>query len=472
MDKKIEQLIEKSVLASPPALLFKIINSLDGELNSKQIGDIVGHDPTISAQVLKLSNSSFFGFKGNIRTLDKAINVLGTKTVRNIVVTTLLFTHTNKVKLHNIDMLTFWLKSFLVADITREIATKVGLDGDEGYIAGLLHGIGKIVLYAQPQGPTDLFTQKHTDKQLLRYEEKTWGVNSLELSKILLERWNIPPAIVSSIYEHGTIKGDTTLSQVIYLAFEFASLVTDEYRSSHTTFPVYKKLIKELGLKKSDLEELYLTVPDIVERGKLVMKVMATKSKMPRKTRKKYYKVSLVSEQENTLSCCILKLLGYGINHVTPDAIKNHTEASMEETSCIVVSDSIKKELKETQAERINIDLEKSIEDEEEIEVEKIKTTILARTTSVLSRLFSKRVKEENPTEEIETEEEEEEEEEIVEYEVNPVRWQQVVIFEDVEPIDIKNSFVKKKYQIFMNPAKIKGPAIPLFFNVLDIESK
>ncbi len=457
MNEEIETLIEKSVLASPPSLLLKIINSLDSELNSKQISDIVGHDPSIAAQVLKLSNSSFFGFKGNIKTLDKAINVLGTKTVRNIAVTTLLFTHTNKVKLHNINILTFWLKSFLVADITREIATKIGLDGDEAYIAGLLHGIGKIILYSQPQGPTDIFIKKHTSTQILKYEEKTWGVNSSELSKVLLERWNIPTGIVDSIYEHGTIKGKTTLSQVIYLANEFASIATDEFHASKTTYPVFKKLIRELSIKKRDLKNLYLTIPDIVERGKLMMKVIAKNAKMPRKTRKKYYKISLVSNEENSLSWCILNLLNYKVHFVTPEEIQKQEEVSTEDTSVLSLPEDV---IDEMEKKKI------AFENEEN---EKKDSGILARAkTSILTRLFRRKIKEE-----VEIEEEPiEEEEEIVEYEANSILWQQIVLFEDVDPIEINKPFVKKVFQIFMNPAKIKGPTIPLFFTVIDIEKQ
>ncbi len=438
MNDKIDSLIENSVLASPPALLFKIINSLDGELSSKQIGEIVGHDPTVSVQVLKLSNSSFFGFKGQINTLDKAINILGTKTVRNIAVTTLLFTHTNKIKLHNLDIMAFWLKSFLVADLTRELAIRAGQDGDEGYIAGLLHGIGKIILYSQKQEPTDLFKSVHSNKEILAYEEEVWGINNIDLSKELLTRWNLPDDVIEVIHQHGSNRSSSLLSKCIYLACEFSNIATDYYYKSNVSKPIYKRLLKDLNIQEDDFLKFSVSIPDIIERGKAIMKVMGSRSAVRSKRRIVTFS-TLVTKKEYSLSFVLLKLIGFTkIEILHPDKIDE--------------LERLKELAKQEEQEEI----------EEIEEVKEKKETIEPNLlTGMFRRILGKQKIEEEKTEKVE--------DEIVEKpEIKPINWQPYVFFDGVDIPDINKRKIKK-FIINKQQSEIATP-IPFLFSGNNVE--
>ncbi len=434
----IDALMEQSVLASPPDLLFKIINSLDSELNSRQIGEIIGHDQSISAQVLKLSNSSFFGFKGSIKTLDRAINILGTKTVRNIAVTTLLFAHTNRIRLWNLDILNFWLHAFLVADITRELSQKVGLDGDESYIAGLLHDIGKLILYSQRQEKEELFSKEHSSEDIDNYERETWGIDSTELGRKLLEKWNIPDEIVEAIAEHKTPKGKSLLSKVIFLANEFACISTDFHFKSRLSYPVFQKLLNDMKLSDSGLTAVCKDIPTIVERGKLIMKVMSKSQTANFSIRRRATtSATLVANSEFGLSRCLLELMGFKVDVVTPQILKERDEA-----------------LKKLEEEKARKEAEK--------DAEEAKPKEQPKGASFLQKLFRKGS---------EPAKKDEEEQEEAKAESGPISWQPLVIFDQVEPFKILRPGVTV-YQILRNPADMKETPLPFFFSNPDIKVK
>ncbi len=433
----ISELVENSMLASPPDLLFKIINSLDSELSSRQISEIVGHDLSISAQVLKLSNSSFFGFKGSIKTLDRAINILGTKTVRNIAVTTLLFAHTNKIKLWNLDIINFWLHAFLVADITREVSQKVGLDGDESYIAGLLHDIGKLILYSQKQEKADIFTVPHTAHDIDAYEQETWGVTSTQLGKLLLEKWNIPQETVQAISSHTSPSGTSVLSKIIYLANEFASVCTDNYYKSTMTAPVFQKVLSDIKLNESGLEKICTEIPGIVERGKFIMQVLSKKQNLAIRKRMTT-RATLVSENEISLTKCLLQVLDFQVDVITPSMIKANEEALRLE------------------AERRKKLLEATDEDEAEKEAVPEK-----KESGFLKRLFQKKAVEQT-----------EDDENLVRTEpTKPLNWNTLVVFDKVIPFKINKTGVTV-YQVLTNPAEIRENPLPFFFSNIDIKVK
>ena len=436
----IDKLMEQSVLASPPDLLFKIINSLDSELSSRQIGEIIGHDQSISAQVLKLSNSSFFGFKGSIKTLDRAINILGTKTVRNIAVTTLLFAHTNKIRLWNLDIMSFWLHSFLVADITREIAQKAGLDGDEAYIAGLLHDIGKLILYSQRQEKTELFHSEHYLEDIDNYERKTWGIDSTELGKKLLEKWNIPSEIVKGIAGHKDHKGGSQLAKIIFLANEFASVSTDFHFKSRLNYPIFQKLLTEIKLTEQTFGEVCQDIPIIVERGKLIMKVMSKNQSFTIRRRVTTH-VTLVAPKEFGLSRCLLELMGFTVEVITPQMIKER-------------EDALKAQV-EKAAQKVK-DLES---EEEEQEKEKEKPQEKPKQTGFLQKLFGKKDSKPEPEEEAKPEP------------VSPINWRSLVIFDQVEPFKI-NRLGTTVLQVLRNPAEMRETPVPVFFTNPDIKVK
>jgi len=322
MQNDINVLIERSVISSPPVLLFEIINCLDSELNNESIGRVIGRDQGVSAQVLKLSNSSFFGYSGEIKSLGQALNVLGTKAVRNIAVSSLLFSHTHRIKLWNLDIMDFWLHSFLVAELSRGIAKLTGLDSDEAYITGLLHDIGKLVLYSHKHGDLQLFKEKHSGKDIFSLEKRVWSLSSVEVGERLLRKWKLPVEIVEAISGLEDGKRKTYFAIVVYLANEFASVVTDELYVSTLSRDRLVKMLGALGVEYNSFLRFADGIPDTVERGRAIMSIL---SKESREHERSVLNVSLVTSERYSLSRVLLILAGCKVDVVmTKESRKSH----------------------------------------------------------------------------------------------------------------------------------------------------
>jgi HD-like signal output (HDOD) protein len=458
-----DELVDGSVLASPPDLLFKIINSLDSELSSYQIGEIIGHDQSVSAQVLKLSNSSFFGFKGEIKTLDRAINILGTKTVRNIAVTTLLFSHTNRIRLYNLDMLEFWLQTFLVADLTRELSQKVGLDGDEAYIAGLLHHIGKLILYARKMEPQPLFSKPHRTSEILDFEKTTWGIDSVELTVALLRKWNIPADIVEGVAQHQFRDGTSQIGKVVHLADVFGNIITDKRYVCDINFESLQAILQSLSLSIGEFYKFSSTVPSIAERGKMIMKVLS-KNRPVASFHRAQPKVSLVSPYESSLSGALLKLLGFHVDVVPFSLVEGYeNRAKIEEEARLLMQGTTSLRLSET--------VEKN-----KVAVAKPKKEEKGFFGNLLGILRPGKKAEVVPEDEAIVEEKPE---------TTAISWAPIILFEHVDPVPINRLAIKILHVPGAKTGKPAPPAdtdsgtkspstphvLPIFFANPDVEA-
>ncbi len=112
--------------------------------------EVVSIDPVLSAKVIKLVNSPFFGLREKISTTSRAVTYLGLNAIKNLALTVLVLRNlASDSDNGGIDMEEFWRHSFACSVAARSIAFKAGLDAktaDDCMIAGLLHDIGKIVL--------------------------------------------------------------------------------------------------------------------------------------------------------------------------------------------------------------------------------------------------------------------------------------------------------------------------------------
>lgn len=453
MDKTdtINSLVENSILASPPDLLFKIINSLDSELSSYQIGEIIGHDQSVSAQVLKLSNSSFFGFKGEIKTLDRAINILGTKTVRNIAVTTLLFSHTNKMKLYNIDMLEFWLQTFLVADMTRELSQKAGLDGDEAYIAGLLHHIGKLILYAKHQDATDLFKTPHTTQDILEYETQTWGVDNIELTQVLLKKWNIPQEIVQAISELRTHMGESVLGKVVFLADIFGNIITDKYYKCDLTQADLNDLLSSTHISKEAFQKFSVEIPGIAERGRMIMKVLS-KNKPVATFRRTQNLVTLITPLEYSLSRSLLTVLGFKVDIGTPKQLEALEQQNNQDNQASPATSSHSRDaIRKTDTHHRKPAGGTVVISRDTVKHKPAKPGLL---DGILSLFINKKPEPQQHHHKVEQEE------------LQPISWHPIVIFEQTDPVEVKR-LNTERYLVYDGKHKLIEDVepLPIFFS-------
>jgi putative nucleotidyltransferase with HDIG domain len=194
-------------LPTLPRTVLKITALVNNPKSSaKDLARIITDDQVLTARLLKLVNSSFYGFPQRISTVTGAIVLLGFDAIRNLLLTTSVFDmFSNNKKLSKFNQEKFWDHSLGCAVGAKVIGNVLRHDKiEELFVAGLLHDIGKIVemmfLPKQFSKIADYAKDNHT---LMRTaEEDILGYNHAKIGKLLGERWNLPPKLISIIAHH------------------------------------------------------------------------------------------------------------------------------------------------------------------------------------------------------------------------------------------------------------------------------
>ena len=127
--------------------VVKEVNSPNGSLN--RVGEIIAKDVGMSAKILQLVNSSFFGLPQHVATPTRAVNLLGLETVKSLILSVKIFSQFGNSDLPGYSISSLWDHCMATGSIAKAIAKEKGMapEGpDEAFTAGLLHDVGKLVL--------------------------------------------------------------------------------------------------------------------------------------------------------------------------------------------------------------------------------------------------------------------------------------------------------------------------------------
>jgi HD-like signal output (HDOD) protein len=182
----------------------------DPNVNSESIADVVRLDPSLSARVLKLVNSAFFGLAQRVCGIEDAVFYLGLRQVRELALTLPLIDDASSLCAGSASRATwegFWHHSLGVAVANREILSLVDpvADGERAYIAGLLHNIG---LSVQARVFDEVFTHIAggplfaSAADLAAFEREVIGWDHGQIGGFFLARHQIPGEITEAIEFH------------------------------------------------------------------------------------------------------------------------------------------------------------------------------------------------------------------------------------------------------------------------------
>jgi HD-like signal output (HDOD) protein/CheY-like chemotaxis protein len=195
-------------LPSMPSLYVEIVDKLqDPEIGVDDIGKIVAKDMAMTAKILKLVNSAFFGLGRQISSPAEAVTYLGMDTIKSLVLSIHAFSQFATAKVGTFSIDTLWVHSQSTAGLAKEIARMEEADQklmDEAFVAGLLHDTGKLVLASNFPEQYDQVLQAEPagTLALLTAEENTFGANHAEVGGYLLGLWGLPVPVVEAIALH------------------------------------------------------------------------------------------------------------------------------------------------------------------------------------------------------------------------------------------------------------------------------
>ncbi len=205
----LQQLVSRmATLPSLPGLYCEIVEALQNpEVSLNQVAEIVAKDVGMTAKILQLVNSAFFGLPRQISNVTQAIGLIGLDTIKTLVLSFQIFAQFSEARIPPSVLDALWCHSMLVAKYARQIAQSQGQDRqviEDAFTAGLLHDAGKLALIANlPTQYAEVLAQAREEGlPLVEAEGVLLGVTHAEVGAYLLGLWGLPDPIVEALAFH------------------------------------------------------------------------------------------------------------------------------------------------------------------------------------------------------------------------------------------------------------------------------
>lgn len=199
----LEQLFDKThLMPTIPKVVQELIESFSNEdIDIEAIARKVALDQVLTAKVLRLANSSYYGLQRKIGSVDEALVVMGLNSLRTLVVATGVTGAFAPIP--GFDRAKFWRRSLVVAAYARWLAKKAGLNGELAFTAGLMHAIGEILIHlALPDEMAVINGRLTAGGQRVEVEREMLGFSHCEVGAELARRWCFPADIQEAILNY------------------------------------------------------------------------------------------------------------------------------------------------------------------------------------------------------------------------------------------------------------------------------
>lgn len=202
LDDVIKQIKDLPTL---PVVAQEMLSNLDDENTGLDvICEKVSLDQSLTAKMLRLANSSYYGANSKVVTLQQAVALLGIKNVKELILMASIESSFPTSNCHNFDAKAFWRHSIATAICAELISRTLKMKHDFAFTAGLLHDIGRLVLVTC--FPKDyekvLDFREQQDCYLLDAERAVMGVDHVVVGWLLAKEWEFSDAIQDAIRGH------------------------------------------------------------------------------------------------------------------------------------------------------------------------------------------------------------------------------------------------------------------------------
>jgi len=267
-----------------PQVAIKLMEvSMDDQASARDIADIVMEDPAITAYLLKLINSPFYGLREKITTVSHGIALLGVDVMKNVVLSLAVLDIMKNKAAKNPALRTYWEQSLYTAIAARLFAQQVGYVAPEkAFIAGLLADLGSLILW----GIDPILYKKVLRKEdggrgdRGAVEKALYGLDHTEAGMALAQVWNLPEEYVGVISLHHNLdiladledEAIRTLGEFVHLGSVVASIFIageDGFKTGYlktvafSLFSLQEKAIDALLLRSSRQLESLLVDADL-----------------------------------------------------------------------------------------------------------------------------------------------------------------------------------------------------------------
>lgn len=206
----------------------------DPRSSTNDLANAISADPALTARVLRLVNSPLYGFNSKIETVSRALVVLGIQQIHDLALATSVAAVFKSARPQRLDMERFWRESVYCALTSRSVAKLCNvLDSERLFVAGLLHGLGTLVMYDRvPQEAAEASRQAaRGERPLVEAQRALIGCDYAEVGALLARGWNLPVNLCSAIAHHlqpGVAAAPAVVESIVHIGYWVMRAVQDE----------------------------------------------------------------------------------------------------------------------------------------------------------------------------------------------------------------------------------------------------
>jgi putative nucleotidyltransferase with HDIG domain len=249
-------------LPSPPEVYDRLMAELKiDECSIRGIADLIAQDVAITAKILQMINSAYFGLPSRVSSVLQAVNLLGLETVKSLVLAVGVFGEFRapEAKFRGLTVESLYRHSVTVGANSQRIAMKLGLPRymcDDSLMAGMLHDIGKLILMSHfPEELTESIEMAMSKSwPLEKAQERVMGLTHAEIGAHLLSLWGLSDQILEAVALHSVPSRMPCPIKSVLTAVHIANGIETE--TLHETVPVLGCHLDEAYLKTLNVIDL------------------------------------------------------------------------------------------------------------------------------------------------------------------------------------------------------------------------
>lgn len=251
-------------LPSMPALYQSILEEIkSSDASLRKIGETISKDVGMSAKILKMVNSSFFGLSRHISNPSEAVCYLGLETIKTIVLSTKIFeeAHFSDIPIEFLEEL--WAHSLRTGIISQKIAQSFRASKeviDASFMGGMLHDVGRLIFYSNfADEYFRIFPLVNVHKiTVYEAEVQVFGTSHAEVGAYLMGLWGLPDSLVSAITYHHHPDESTDTHFCPLTAVHIADALEHKIKPFMRTSEILSLNTHSLGLQEDYMKKLKL----------------------------------------------------------------------------------------------------------------------------------------------------------------------------------------------------------------------
>ncbi|MBN1760409.1 MAG: HDOD domain-containing protein [Chitinispirillaceae bacterium] len=276
-------------LPTLPQVATRLMSIINNPLtSSSDVAFVVGQDLSLSAKVLRLANSAFYGIPRSITSINNAVVILGLKVINTMVLSLTVFDMfpDDKQTSALFDRKSFWLHSLSCGLIAKFLATRIRkvilFDPEEAFCAGLLHDIGKVVMEQYLHDDFHDALEHATINKIPIYqaENSTLGYSHTDIAEWLTTSWSLPSEIRLSLMYHHDPQRSVQSQDIIslchladWLCYKTGMVISGDYEAPELD----ENAMQLLKLLPEDIEAIKELLPVELEKTSIFYDVVRNK---------------------------------------------------------------------------------------------------------------------------------------------------------------------------------------------------